>query len=420
MVSNATRDQNELGDRLGRVMNKRIEGLSRLTGGASRETWSFDAVDPTSGARQELILRRDPPGAPRGQMELEARLLRAAASAGVPVPTVRAAGAAGSNRMDTSYMVMDRIAGETIARRILRDPQYVTARTGLANDCGQALAKLHSIDPKSIVGLETLDPVSRYRTMYSDLNQPVETFDMAFAWLEANRPASRPTTLVHGDFRLGNLIVRADGLASVLDWELAHAGDPMEDLAWLCIRAWRFGGEHPVAGVGSFDDLFRSYEGAGGTVDQQAFDWWLVAGTLIWGVMCIMQTNAHLSGAVRSIELAAIGRRVVEQEHDLLLLLRPVELAAAKLRSTPIPDRRADTPDAYGLPSAATLVDSVREFLEADVMTSTDGRVQFHARVAANALAIVERQLRAIPLAGTLEDQVVARLAVANPKYTTN
>ncbi len=403
-------------------MHKRVEGLARLTGGASRETWSFDAVDPTSGTRQELILRRDPPGAARGQMELEARLLRAAAKAGVPVPTVRAAGPADQHRMDTSFMVMDRIGGETIARRILREPEFVTARAGLATDCGHALAKLHSVDPLSVVGLETIDPVERYRTTYTELNQPVETFDLAFTWLDENRPTGRPTTLVHGDFRLGNLIVRADGLASVLDWELAHAGDPMEDLAWLCIRAWRFGGEHPVAGVGSFDDLFRSYEEAGGTVNQTAFDWWMVAGTLMWGVMCIMQTTAHLSGAVRSIELAAIGRRVVEQEHDLLLLLRPAELAAAKARSNPLPEGRPDTPDAYGLPSAATLVDAVREFLENDVMTSTDGRVKFHARVAANVLAIVERQLRAgqldaTHLTGTLEDQVVERLAVANPKY---
>jgi aminoglycoside phosphotransferase (APT) family kinase protein len=364
-------------------------------------------------------------------MELEARLLRAAAGVGVPVPTVRAAGAADPTRLGTSFMIMDRIQGETIARRILRDPQFEQARHGLARQCGEALAKLHGVDGSTIVGLETIDPVDRYRLIYDQLGHRVETFELAFDWLKSNRPESRPSVVVHGDFRMGNLIVRPDGLASVLDWELAHLGDPMEDLAWLSIRAWRFGGDHPVAGVGSFDDLFDGYRSAGGVIDMRAFEWWLVAGTLMWGVMCIMQANAHLSGAVQSVELAAIGRRVVEQEHDLLMLLDPEGLGAAKARfaATRSDEATIVQHDEFGLPSAQVLVDAVRQFLENDVMSNTTGRVQFHARVSANVLAIVSRQLGAMsrvpaevdPEAPseqvTLSDRVIARLAVSNPKY---
>jgi aminoglycoside phosphotransferase (APT) family kinase protein len=124
---------------------------------------------------------------------------------------------------------------------------------------------------------------------------------------------------VHGDFRNGNLIVGPEGVRSVLDWELTHIGDPIEDLGWLCANAWRFGGELPVGGFGTYDDLIAGYESASGeTVDRAALNWWEAAANLSWGVICIAQANTHRSGAVRSVELAAIGRRVCETEWDLL------------------------------------------------------------------------------------------------------
>jgi aminoglycoside phosphotransferase (APT) family kinase protein len=429
----------DLTDRLGRVMRSTIEGLTRLSGGASRETWAFDSIEQRTGTRKQLILRRDPPSSPsgpptasRGGMELEARLLSAAARAGVPVPGVRAAGPASPERLETSYLVMDRIAGETIARKILRDPEYATARTVLAGQCGEALAKLHRIDPETVPGLEQADPLARYRVIYDQLSVTLSyrsaVFEWTFAWLESNRPTDRPQTLVHGDFRLGNLIVNGDGLASVLDWELAHQGDPMEDLGWLCVKAWRFGAAPEVGGFGSRDDLVAGYERSGGVVDEEALLWWIVAGTLIWGVMCMMQSNAHLSGALRSVELAAIGRRVPEQEHDLLLLLAPEDLHtakqlhAAKLTQRDQPARVAS--DEFGVPSVRELIVAVQEFLERDVMTTATGRVQFHARVAANALGIAARQVIATSPPLETNDDValmakatVARLAVANPKY---
>src|SRR3954454_23096415 len=129
----------------------RIEGLRRLSGGASRETWSFDAIG-SGGGRRELILRRDPPGSPKG-MALEARMLRAAAGAGVPVPAVLES-SDDPALLGSAFIVMDRIAGETIGRRILREPEYDKARSRLARQCGEILAHLHSIDADAIEGLE--------------------------------------------------------------------------------------------------------------------------------------------------------------------------------------------------------------------------------------------------------------------------
>lgn len=122
---------------------------------------------------------------------------------------------------------------------------------------------------------------------------------------------------------MGNLIVDGSGLAAGLDWELVHVGDVYEDLAWFCIRAWRFSAPARLAagGLGSISFL-RGYEQAGGAdVDRAAFHWWLVQATLRWGIICRYQAERHLSGQSRSVELATIGRRVCETEWDLLDLL---------------------------------------------------------------------------------------------------
>jgi aminoglycoside phosphotransferase (APT) family kinase protein len=163
------------------------------------------------------------------------------------------------------------------------------------------------------------DALDKYAGVYKMFNQPHPTFDLAIKWLRSTRPATTRRTIVHGDFRNGNLIVGSEGVRSVLDWELTHIGDPIEDLGWLCANAWRFGGEQPVGGFGSYDDLIAGYESASGeTVDRAALNWWEAVANLTWGVICMMQASTHRSGAVRSVELAAIGRRVCETEWDLL------------------------------------------------------------------------------------------------------
>jgi aminoglycoside phosphotransferase (APT) family kinase protein len=181
---------------------------------------------------------------------------------------------------------------------------------------------LHAVDPAPVPGLPAVDQVAQYRELLDTLGQPHPTFELALRWLEDHRPAPTGAALVHGDFRLGNVIVGEEGLRAVLDWELAHIGDPMEDLGWLCVKAWRFGSRLPVAGVGEYRQLFEAYEAASGAVvDADVVRWWEVLGTVKWGVMCIVQTSVHLNGMSRSHELATIGRRVCENEYDVFLAL---------------------------------------------------------------------------------------------------
>jgi aminoglycoside phosphotransferase (APT) family kinase protein len=300
-----------------------IENLRALTGGASRSTWAFDAVTPEE--RRALILRIGPPDDVHAGMELEARVQAAAAAAGTPVPHVLVADNSAS-ALGNPFLICEEVAGETIARRIDRQLEKAggqTARSELLRQCAQALAAIHRADADD-PELATQDQLAEWRSRLDAMGDTTATFEWAFRWLAANRPAPSPPHLVHGDYRMGNLIVDGSDLAAVLDWELVHVGEVYEDLAWFCIRAWRFGApaDRAAGGLGSVEDFLCGYEQAGGTaVDRAAFHWWLVLATLRWGVICRYQAERHLSGQTRSVELAAIGRRVCETEWDVLKLL---------------------------------------------------------------------------------------------------
>jgi len=296
-----------------------IENLQALTGGASRTTWAFDAV--ADGTSRALILRTGPPDDIHAGMELEAAVQQRAAAAGAPVPHILAADNSPA-ALGNPYLICDAIAGETIVRRIHRSLAD-DDRARLLLQCAQALAAIHRADPDGL-GLAESDQLVEWRDRLDEMGDTTATFEWAFRWLDRHRPPPSPQVLVHGDFRMGNLIVDESGLAAVLDWELVHTGEVYEDLAWFCIRAWRFGApEHLGAGgLGSVESFLSAYEAAAGVaLDRDVFRWWLTVATLRWGVICRFQAERHLSGLTPSVELAAIGRRVAETEWDVLDLL---------------------------------------------------------------------------------------------------
>ncbi|BBX06686.1 phosphotransferase family protein [Mycolicibacterium aichiense] len=296
-----------------------VDNLRALTGGASRTTWAFDAV--TGSERRALILRTGPPDDVHAGMELEAAVQVAAAEAGAPVPDVLVASDS-VEALGNPFLICGEIAGETIVRRIQRQLDD-DGRARLLRQCAQALAAIHRAAADA-PGLAEQDQMTEWHQRLDEMGDTTATFEWAFRWLEAHRPPPSPLRLVHGDFRMGNLIVDGSDLAAVLDWELVHIGEIYEDLAWFCIRAWRFGAPSNMAagGLGSIDDFVAAYEQAGGaTVDRATLRWWLVLATLRWGVICRFQAERHLSGQTRSVELAAIGRRVCETEWDVLDLL---------------------------------------------------------------------------------------------------
>ena len=313
-----------------------VRGLQRLSGGASQESWAFD-VQAAGGHPQPMVLRRAPQGAAEraagnASLATEAQLIALAAAAGVPVPEVHAV-LQSSMGLGEGY-VMQRVAGETLGRRIANDAALAPVRAKLARQCGQALARIHGIDARRLPVLRVAparEELAYYATRHRShgISRPV--FELALRWLQQHLPADPPQLgLVHGDFRNGNLVVDAQGLQAVLDWEMAHLGDPMEDLGWICVNSWRFGRQDlPVGGFGTREQLFAGYVEAGGALRADAVHFWEVFGTLKWGVICEGMAHAYLSGAEPDVERAAIGRRASETEIDLLGLLAPRQVVAA-------------------------------------------------------------------------------------------
>ena len=440
-----------IADALGTALDGSVRNLRRLSGGASRITSAFD-LEAHDGTSRPLILQQDRGDGmvPGGRVPIETALLVTAKDAGVPVPEVVASGEA--DGLDPGWLVVERLEGETIPRKLLRDPEWELARSRLTAQCGTALAAIHGIDPGTINGLPRRDPLRHPLPFLDGLGAVRPCLELGVRWLETNQPPTGRRVTVHGDFRMGNLLVGPDGLHAVLDWELAHAGDPAEDLGWLCARSWRFGGAGRVGGFGELTELLDSYAAAGGeAIDAERVRWWEAYAAVKWAVICALQSATHLGGSTRSVELAAIGRRVCESEWDLLVLLG-FATAATVGDSTPDPD---PTPlvEPFGRPTAAELVESVREHLDATVERSDGGRAQFDARIARNVLRMVERELQLGPAiarshaarlaalgftgdgglasairSGALDDNFVAvgralaasthdQLSVANPSY---
>ncbi|WP_306320328.1 MULTISPECIES: phosphotransferase family protein [unclassified Streptomyces] len=429
-----------------------VEGWRRLSGGASRDSWSLDAI-AADGAAHPLVLRCDPPvRADPEVMAREAAALAAAAEAGVPVPRLVDHGTG----LGRAHLLMERVEGETIPRRLLRDERFAAVRPKLARELGRILARVHAVPVESVPGLPDVDPVRQLTDLYRQFDDPRPAVELGLRHLAEHRPppSARGPRLVHGDFRNGNLMVDESGVRAVLDWELAHIGDPVEDLGWLCVRAWRFGSAEPVGGFGAREELLAGYaELAGERPSDAELRWWELYGTLRWAALCRMQAERFLSGAEQAVEYAVLGRKVCEPEYDVLLALGVVAPAA-------VPDVLADRRDGtsaappHDRPGADALLRSVQTFLTEE--SAADPRLRYQSRVAATAIAVARREALLAPahaeaharrlaalgraddrgLAEAIRDGAVAiddpavldavrggvldRLAVANPAYAAS
>ena len=367
-----------------------LTGLTRLSGGANMESWAFDWAD---GA---YVLRRAPSadymaGRPYGHAD-EAALVMAAHSAGVKAPEVVGVLADGDG-MGTGY-VMRRVIAKVNPAKILAEPP-----PSLLTDLGRELARIHAIPaaaiPTAIPLMDTAAALAELKARFMDYGSDRPVIALAIKWCEDHPPPPADPVLVHGDYRMGNVMVDAAGLAVVLDWELAHRGDAHEDLAFGCMTVWRFGRiDQPAFGVGSLAEYFDAYEAAGGVpVDRDRFHFWLVYRTLWWALGCLQMGQAWRSGADPTVERVVVGRRTAEQELDLLLLLETGAPEAERARALPPAPPSAAAP--VGEPTNREMVQAVRDWLAEEIKPAAEGHGKFQVAVAMNALGIVMRDLEA-------------------------
>jgi aminoglycoside phosphotransferase (APT) family kinase protein len=309
----------------------------QLTGGASRDTWSIDVevTDGPEAGKQALVVRRDMGGNIQDQAlsrEQEFRMLAAAFEAGVLVPRPRWL-CTDPSVLGVPFFIMDRLEGESVGRRIVREPGLAEARAALPAQMGMQLARIHKINAQA-AGLDFLpncEPgispaqtaIRRTAEQYRKCDEPHPAVELGLRWLEKHAPPCPAPGLLHGDFRIGNLMVGTKGLVGVFDWEFAHIGDPLEDLTWPCVRSWRFGNDKLIlGGIAQPDSYIEVYEKESGrAIDRATFGYWEIMGNLRWAVGCMAQAYRHLSGQAESIELASLGRRTAEMELELLDLI---------------------------------------------------------------------------------------------------
>ncbi len=395
------RDPQAFDDLLAEVLAREVPGcrglkaVERLSGGASQETYRI-TIDVGDGDRL-LAMRRAPGGISIAEEErinpglaTEALLMRCARTAGVPEPEVYYV-LQPTDGLGEGF-VMQWIDGEALGARIVRSPEFETLRGKLAFECGEILARIHAIDlaatglDRKLQVITPAEFVQNTWERYQLYETPQPMIDYAARWLMDNLPEAPPVALVHNDFRNGNFMVNEQGVNAVLDWEVAHIGDPMRDLGWICTNSWRFGrSDLPVGGFGTYEDLFRGYESVAGTpVEPDRVKFWEVFGSFWWAVGCLGMAEHYRTGPDQTVERPAIGRRTSECQVDCVNLLIPGPVSLVE---------PADLTANEDMPRVDELLISVRDFLRDDVMSQTQGRTNFLARVAGNSLDIVLREL---------------------------
>jgi aminoglycoside phosphotransferase (APT) family kinase protein len=375
---------------------KNILSCEQLTAGASQETYRI-VIEDNSGKQQFALRRCQPTVATEstvGSISLatEARLFELAGGADIPGPKVHYV-LQPEDGLGSGF-IMDWVTGETLGQRIVRAKELERIRPHLARECGQILGRIHALDWQS-AGLSNDLPqvtpaalVKETWEFYRNLNVPVPMIDYTYRWLLDNAPTESRTTLVHGDFRNGNLMVTADGINAVLDWELAQVGDPVRDLGWLCVNSWRFGKDSlPVGGFGEIENLLDGYyETSGVEVSLEEIKYWQVFGSFWWAMTTLQMANTWRTGETPSLERPVIGRRSSEAQMDCVNLLIPGEFF--------LPDFDTAISQGTQLPMPAELLAGVADFLKEDVAEQLGSRSGFLAKVAANSLGIAQREFQ--------------------------
>jgi len=281
------------------VRSVEVTGLSRIPGGASRETYRFRARYSCNGAEVQrgLILRRDPTASLiNTERTTEFRAYRAFHKLGLPVPEVIAL-ELGNEALDRPFFIMEEIENCAVASILAPDPYGAQAQK-IGTQFFSILGQIAKAEPDAI-GLSDFDGVGEEswkheiarweREIDEDEREPQPIARAAIRWLKRNPPPrAQKLSVVHGDYRTGNFLYDADGnIRAILDWEMAHLGDPLEDLGWALDPLWSHHNPARPAGLLPREEAIAVWEKASGLrADPKALHWWEIfaslKGAAIW------------------------------------------------------------------------------------------------------------------------------------------
>jgi aminoglycoside phosphotransferase (APT) family kinase protein len=314
-----------------------VANVRRIPGGASRETWSFDASWSEDGRslNEGFIIRRDPDASVlETDRDLEFRVMDVAHRHGVPVPKMRWL-EQGTEWLERPFFVMERIDGcEASPSKVLMDPSFLAGRARMTDGFVEALAKIHAIDvgpdlaflgPPPAVDACGMAEIARWEEIVArDSLEPQPVLNAAFRWLRLNQPPpAERIVLVHADYRTGNFLSTPEGeIKGILDWEMAHLGDPVEDVAWACIRPWRWLGYELVGGLMEREDFLERYTRATGiATSEEALRFWEVLGNVKLAAIFITGGRSFCDGRTRAPMMALLGRSIGRLELEIMDLM---------------------------------------------------------------------------------------------------
>jgi aminoglycoside phosphotransferase (APT) family kinase protein len=314
-----------------------VSGLSRIPGGASRETWMFNAAYKNSagaGENANLVLRLDPPASLLDtSREAEWAFYSSYWDTNVPVPRMRWL-EPDASVLGGSFFIMDRILDCEAAPRTLMEPRYTDARPRVAKRFYEIMAGIHSLDWASTSIANVAEPPPLDGAWKKELDHWERIIDdnelspqpiarAAIRWLRANPPPpAHHISVVHGDYRIGNVLYTPEGdITGVVDWEMSHLGDPMEDLAWSFNESWQWmGKDGRPGGICTVDEAIADYERhTGRPVDRDAVRWWWVFCDVKCQGIWLTGTKSFQEGRTNELILPMISYSLVNSQDQAML-----------------------------------------------------------------------------------------------------
>lgn len=315
--------------------NVRVTNLSRIPGGASRETWMFDAAwDSESGpGSQAFVLRKDPPASLlETDRETEYAFYSSFWGTAVPVPRMRWL-EPDASILGGPFFIMDRILNVEGNTRAPQAPPFLAVQAEIARNMYEILAAIATFEwqgsPLSKVAeaptAETawkkeLDHWEGIITKQELSPQPV--MRAAIRWLRANPPPpAQRISVVHGDYRVGNFLFREDGsIHGIVDWEMAHLGDPIEDLAWSFNESWQWAKDGRPGGIVDKATATAHWERASGLkADPAALYWWEVFCHVKCQGIWITGARSFQEGRTNELILPMVAYSLINTQDQSLL-----------------------------------------------------------------------------------------------------